>query len=115
MSYLRMSWPLTYVEGESEDYIFEDVDGFIEDYGHISDKGFIELLFKEWKTDNTLLKEHLIKRLAKRLDVKLRDKPLNSDEVLDIHYKDMKKFEEENKDWLACFGFKKEEKNESKN
>ncbi len=74
MSYLRAGYPLKYVEGDSEDYVFPDYMGFIEDYGKISDKGFIELLFRHWKTDDKLFKEHLLKRLAERLNVRLRNK-----------------------------------------
>jgi hypothetical protein len=82
---MRCGWDLKWVEGISKDYIFptEDDNGkvFIEDYGSISDEGFIELLIKEWDTEDKLFKYHLIKRLAERLNVKLREKPL-SDEVI---------------------------------
>jgi hypothetical protein len=81
MSYIRSAMPLKYVEGNSEDYVFPDYRGFIEDYGKISDKGLIELLFTYWKTDDKLFKNHLLKRLAERLNVKLREKPLIDDEV----------------------------------
>ena len=79
MSYIRWGHPLIFVDGFSEDYIFDCAveDGgytYIEDYGNISDNGFIELLFQEWETKNTDFKNHFIKRLAKRLNVKLRDK-----------------------------------------
>ena len=76
MSYIRVGSELRFVEGESEDYVFPDYGGFIEDYGKISDKGIIELLFRYWKTDDESFKENLLKKLANRLDVKLRKKPL---------------------------------------
>ena len=76
MSYIRAGYPLNYVEGYSEDYVFPNYKRFIEDYGKISDKGFIELLFRHWKTDDKLFKEHLLKRLAERLKVRLRNEPL---------------------------------------
>ena len=40
-----------YVEGNSEDYVCP-CDDYIEDYGKISDKGFIELLFRYWKIED---------------------------------------------------------------
>lgn len=89
MSYIRAAWPLKYVEGNSEDYVFP-CDDYIEDYGKISDKGFIELLFRYWKTDDIPFKKHLLKRLAKRLNVKLRDKPLTSDEEDELTKKMLK-------------------------
>jgi hypothetical protein len=90
MSYIRSGWPLKYVEGDGEDYVFPDCSDYIEDYNKISDKGFIELLFKHWKTDDKLFKEHLLKRLAERLNVKLRDKPLTEKEVWELMDKKMK-------------------------
>jgi len=78
----------------------------IEDYGKISDSGFIELLFRRWNTTDIEFKEHLLKRLAKRLGVKLRDKPLTNEEELNLSVQNLKKFEEENKEWLE--GFKDE-------
>ena len=80
MSYMRAGWDLKYVEGISDDYIYPtEYKGktIIEDYGSISDNGFIELLCQEWQTDDILFKEHFIKRLADRLGVKLRKKPLD--------------------------------------
>ena len=80
MSYLRAGYPLKYVEGESEDYVFPHSDGYIEDYGKITNEGIVELLFRYWKTEDTMFKEHLLKRLAEKLNVKLRDKPLTEEE-----------------------------------
>ncbi len=90
MSYIRVGYPLKYVEGESEDYVFPDSQGDIEDYGKISDKGFIELLFKYWETDDKLFKEHLLKKLTERLNVKLREKPLTDDEEMNLIEKSLK-------------------------
>lgn len=106
MSYIRMGHPLTYVEGNSEDYVFPSAtpDGkggykveYIEDYGSISDSGFIELLYKNWKTDDEMFKQHFIKRLAERLDVKLRKKPLIDGEYDRLDEENLKKFKEEDK------------------
>ena len=56
MSYIRYGHPMVYVEGNSDDYVYPAVDGkgntWIEDYGQISDGGFIELLYQEWKTED---------------------------------------------------------------
>lgn len=100
MSYIRYNHPLTYVEGNSEDYVFTSAgyDGekdFIEDYGKISDTGFIELLFQKWNTEDIEFKNHLLKRLADRLNVRLRDKPLTWEEYLNLEEKNMKEFETE--------------------
>ena len=86
MSYLRWGHPLVYVDGESEDYIYSNGES-ITDYGKISDSGFIELLSRDWITDDTMFKDHLIKRLAERLGVKLRDHPLTDDEYLQLEKK----------------------------
>jgi len=89
MSYLRSGSVLKYVEGKSEDYVFptsikkgKKWINFIEDYGDISDSGFIELLFEYWDTKDKMFKEHLLKRLAKRLKVKLRKKPLTDKQIM---------------------------------
>ena len=85
MSYMRCGYPLTYVEGNSEDYVFERAisdgkggvkGGNIEDYGSISDAGIVEMLFENWQTEDVKFKEHLLRRLADRLEIKLRKKPL---------------------------------------
>ena len=87
MSYIRSGWDYEFVEGVSEDYVFSmsDADGntMIEDYGYISDAGLVELLFKNWKTDDEVFKQHFLRRLAKRLDVKIRKTPLSWGEVFD--------------------------------
>jgi len=89
MSYIRAGSPLKYVKGESEDYIWPYDNDYIEDYGKISDKGFIELLFRYWKPDDKRFKEHFIKRLAERLNVKLRKKPLTDDEEMELIWKSL--------------------------
>jgi len=79
---------MTYVQGNSKDYVFESCpikeggETFIEDYGNISDEGFIELLYHYWKpaSGDEKFKKHLLERLAKRLGVKLRKKALTEDE-----------------------------------
>ena len=77
MSYIRLGWPMKYVKGISKDYVFPDHRGYIEDYDRITDNGLVELLFLYWKTDDELFKQHVLKRLAERLGVELRKKPLD--------------------------------------
>ena len=91
MSYIRWGYLLKYVEGNSEDYIWPYDNKHIEDYGKISDKGVIELLFRYWKTDDKLFKDYFIKRLDERLNVKLREKPLSADEDDKLILKMLKK------------------------
>lgn len=96
MSYIRMGHPLVHVEGKSEDYVYSTGER-IEDYGSISDSGFIEMLFEWWKTNDKEFKEHLLKRLAERLGVKLRPKPLTDEELMKLEEENLKEFKEENK------------------
>jgi len=79
MSYLRPGYLLKYVDGISTDYVYQESDSLIWDYGGISDEGIIELLFLHWKTEDNTFKNHLLRVLAKQLDVKLRDKPLDDE------------------------------------
>ena len=94
MSYIRASYPLKYVKNDNgSDYVFHSVGDFIQDYGKISDDGIVELLFRNWKTkddDELLFKEHILKRLADRLGVELRKKPLTPKQEDKIHEKRMK-------------------------
>lgn len=97
MSYIRAAWPLKYVKGFSEDYVFgteEDGEKCIVDYGSISDNGIVELLFEEWETEDTLFKEHLLCRLADRLGVELRETPLTDDEIEEEMTKSCEIYEE---------------------
>ncbi len=102
MSYQRWGWALQYVDGESEDYVYggsykkgkKEIE-YIHDYGGISDSGFIEMLYHHWETDDKVFKEHFIKRLAERLKVKLRKKPLTVKQQLNFMLKATKKLEKE--------------------
>lgn len=95
MSYIRYNHPLVYVEGNSNDYVFYSVGDFVEDYGNISDTGFVELLFDNWQTEDKAFKEHLLKRLAARLNVKLRDHPLTDEEYDKLEEENMEKSRKE--------------------
>jgi hypothetical protein len=71
-----------FVEGISEDYVFESSSPqgtFIEDYGKISNNGIIEILcrldFVDDRDDedtSKLLKIWLIENLSKKLNVKMK-------------------------------------------
>jgi hypothetical protein len=76
MSYIRPCCVLKYVEGESKCYIFESYYGGIEDYDRLSNEVLVELLFRNWKTEDILLKNYLLGKLAEKLNVKLRKKTL---------------------------------------
>jgi hypothetical protein len=95
MSYIRSGWDYKYVEGESTDYVFLCGDGkgndFVEDYGKISDKGFVDLLFRHWKTEDIAFKNHLLRRLANRLNVKIRKKPLTWEKQFDMMQRKIQK------------------------
>jgi len=91
MSYIRASYPLRYVDGISNDYVFCS-DEYIEDYGKISNEGLIEILSERWITDDDLLKNYILQKLAKRLNVKLREKPLTVDEWWNLVKKDIRDF-----------------------
>lgn len=109
MSYIRSGHPLIYVEGNSKDYVFPSAvpdgkggykTGYIEGYGMITDSGFIELLYRTWKTDDKLFKKHLLKRLAERLGVKLRKKPLTDKERDKLEEKNFRKLKKEHPYWF---------------
>ncbi|MDD5181824.1 MAG: hypothetical protein PHC66_01480 [Candidatus Nanoarchaeia archaeon] len=92
MSYLRAGYPLSHVDADSSDYVFpyKDEKGKegICDYGKLSDTGIVEL-FAEIIREQKWLKEkvfceYLLSKLAERLNVKLRDKPLEDHEFWDL-------------------------------
>ncbi|MCK4589560.1 MAG: hypothetical protein KAT77_03895 [Nanoarchaeota archaeon] len=86
MSYIRSGEPFKFVESESRDYVFPS-DKQIEDHGKITDQGLVELFYRYWKTDDTSFKNHLLKCLAKKLNVKLREKPLSEEEYVELYFK----------------------------
>lgn len=112
---------MIYVDGESEDYIYtccacscnerlklqkekgtnyEDCPihpDFIEDYGSISNEAIIEIFAKRYCENHkdTLLNEYMLKNLAEKLNVKLRDKPLTWEEQYDLMAKSMNEYKEE--------------------
>lgn len=96
MSYIRCGYPLTYVEGNSEDYVFSDGKRIV-DYGFLADTGIVEMLFENWETKDVMFKDYLLRRLADRLDVKLRKKPLTDKQWEKLQEINMKKFDKERK------------------
>ena len=105
MSYLRAGSIFKYVEGESKDYVFPEsykkgkkTIYHIVDYGSITNEGLVELFFIHVEAfdslcpefDNTLT-DYLLKKLAEKLKVKLRKKPLTNEQVLKLMLKKCKK------------------------
>jgi len=101
MSYLRVGSIFKYVEGESKDYVFpESYKKGKKTIYHIVDYGSItnELFFRHIEAfdslcpefDNTLT-EYLLKRLAEKLKVKLRKKPLTEKQILKLMLKKCKR------------------------
>lgn len=85
MSYIRAGSPYIYVEGNSDDYIFLSAGekDFVEDYNHISDNTMVDLIARTLSDEDPMLKDYLFKKLAIRLGVHLRLKPLTKDEWFD--------------------------------
>lgn len=113
MSYIRASGPYEYVDNdECIDYVFptaqpkvknprdynkhpEDYEEYIEDYGSITNNGMIELLIKNWNTTDEQFKKHLVKRLAEKLNVKLRKNKLTSKQYAKISHEQMRIWEKQ--------------------
>jgi len=97
MSFIRPGAPYIYVEGETADYIFESSGlgkNYIEDFKQISKETIVDLLYRHWspiEKSEKLLKEHLLKELAKKLKVKLRKKPLTKPKYIKEYTSLMKK------------------------
>jgi len=95
MSYLRQSDALKYVDSESKDYVYETVDAdykrYIEDHGGISNEGLVELCCEAIDSyyKKKPIKKYLMKKLAERLNVKLRARPLTDEELFEEFFKGM--------------------------
>lgn len=79
MSYIRSGSPLTFVEGESKDYIYCDGKNII-DYGGIDSTSIVDILATRFLSEDKEFRDYIIPILAERLGVKLRDKPLSHEE-----------------------------------
>ena len=89
MSHIRPLTPYTYVEGKNitGDYVFESSNKkgkYVEDYGHISNPTIIEILFRQAYLNDDILLKHLAIRLAENLYIKVRKKPLTSQQFFDM-------------------------------
>lgn len=95
MSYIRAGHPMQFVEGISNDYVFlsagcncekmkeaiknqnlrfncPDHPNFIEDYDKLTNEGLVEIFAKWFKTEDRELYDYILKKLAEKLNVKLR-------------------------------------------
>ena len=75
MSYIRIGSKYDYVKGESRDYIYpyrEKNKLKIKDYGSITNETLVELFCRHAKINDLILKKYLIKRLAEKLNVKMK-------------------------------------------
>lgn len=85
MSYIRSGWSYMYVDGYSDDYVFGTDDGIV-DYGGISNNTMVEFIAeilhdRNYRKDDVVYRDYLLKQLASILSVKLREKPLTYDEI----------------------------------
>lgn len=87
MSYIRNLSPHTYVEGISEDYVYptqnKKGEFWIEDYGGMKNETIVELMIRQAKQDDNDLILLMAQRLARNLNIKLRQKPLTSKQWLE--------------------------------
>lgn len=104
MSLIRYGSTYEYVEGESEDYVFhssmpKESEDFVEDYNQLSNETLVELALRAMnrpiKCD--LCREYVMKKLAERLQVKLRKKPLTPQEAFHKTCEKVSKWSEEQK------------------
>ena len=106
MSYIRAGSPLIYVEGNSTDYIFHSVgneekpEGWIEDYGSISNESIVEILANRFLKEDPTFRDYLIPILAERLNVKLREKPLSYEELDSLYDTQMAEWRKNNDERL---------------
>ena len=92
MSYIRAGWPMRYVKGDSRDYVFSDGEE-ITDYGGLTNEGFVEIFARHFNVKDKELRDYMLKTLAKKLNVKLRDKPLSWSQILKRMEQNVKKIE----------------------
>jgi hypothetical protein len=97
MSFIRPGAPYIYVDGETADYIFESSGvgkSYIEDFKQVSKETIVDLLYRHWnpkEKSEKLLKDYLLKELAKKLKIKLRKKPLTKAKYIKEYTSLMKK------------------------
>ena len=89
MSYTRSAWKRKYVFGNSHLYSFIGTDGNLwmicgsneDGFDVIQKEDAFELVVSVLKCSDIVLDKIQLKKLAKELDVKLRDKPLTWEEL----------------------------------
>ena len=77
MSYIRYNHPRLYVKGTTSMYVFQSDIG-IENMGGYTKEDMIEMLCRNWKTDDKLFKDWWIKIFASSIGVEMREKPLEA-------------------------------------
>lgn len=106
MSYLRYGSVFKFVDGISKDYVFpseykkgKKLIPYIEDYGEMSNEAIIEIMLGYFEAKdnlspelNEVLKQHILKRLAENLKIKLRQKPLTLKQEIELTIKEHNKF-----------------------
>lgn len=100
MSYMRALCPYTFLDGESEgDYVYcyDDKEGREQISGaRMTTDTALDILFSELsRKDDNLILMTCLKAICNNLDIKLRDKPLEFEEFIELHLKIHKKFREE--------------------
>lgn len=122
MSYIRFAWGLEHVKGASDSYVIQSTTekgkDYIIDYG-FGDLGMMELLCQaidvRWR-DDPLFADWLKKKVAARLAVELREKPINFAQSMQILNKEIdpktlkrvskKEREAHKKEFMEIFGKK---------
>jgi len=96
MSYIRACSPYKYVDGISPgDYVYQNFDNIIVDYGSISDETLVEFIcvmceyYGSQYKDDKAFTDYVMGKISKRLKVKLRKEPLTDEQLLDLILKKM--------------------------
>lgn len=88
MSYSRGPSVGYWVVNEIEGYVYSNGEEII-DYGSTRND-LIEMLGRNWKTEDIQFKQWLMKRLAEELGVLMREKPLTNEEWIE-YYQELEK------------------------
>lgn len=91
MSFIRAGYLMKYVEGISDDYVYSTErkgKPYVEDYGCITNEGLVEILchiidYSE-RFRNEEERKYFRKKLAEKLGVNLRKKPLSDKEWIKL-------------------------------
>jgi hypothetical protein len=85
---MRIGHPLTYVDGVSEDYVYDNGDGLV-DYGGVHDSSVVEFVAEIFDESNSRhldedFKGYVLRQLARKLKVKLRKRKLTMKEFIKL-------------------------------